>query len=585
MLVCGVALVAAIAWVGVRGFQAAHALHDVQRELRATQSAVAAGQVDQAGAHVVAAQQAAQRAHHLTSDPVFALASAVPWLGQTPNAVRTVSATVDDLARGPLADLVAAGHLLAPASLRPQANQLNVPAIQQAAPYLASAAADLHAAQVRIDALPVNATPGRLQSSVTALRDQLSGLASDTASAAKAAQVAPAMLGADGPRTYFLAFQSPNEARGTGGLLGAYGLLRVDNGTITIEKLAPNTALPGTWRTLPVNLGKAYHAFYDDQSAMWSNANLSPNYPYAAQLWRAMYQQHHHTRIDGVITVDPVVLSYVLSATGPVELPDGRVITDANVVRFSQHEIYHWSSNDAVRNAYLQQIARAAFHKVFAGTGSTQGLLDAFARGAGEKRVLVWSSHPADEQVLATTSVGGQIPEGPQPYAGLAVINASGDKMDYYLQPGLRYAVSSCQPDGARNVTITATLTNTASRHDKLPLYVDGRLDRSLLPSGRARPGRGTYYDYAQVYGTQGSTLVSATLNGKRVGVMAGVERGKPVYRIGVVLRPGRTSTIVLHLQEPPLAAGVSPVPQTFVTPLVKAPVVSADAKTCPSPH
>ena len=44
-------------------------------------------------------------------------------------------------------------------------------------------------------------------------------------------------------RTYFMGFQTNAEARGTGGLLGGFGILRFDNGKATVDTLAPNTGL------------------------------------------------------------------------------------------------------------------------------------------------------------------------------------------------------------------------------------------------------------------------------------------------------------------------------------------------------
>ena len=43
------------------------------------------------------------------------------------------------------------------------------------------------------------------------------------------------MMGADGPRTYFMGFQTNAEARGTGGLLGGFGILRFDDGAASVD--------------------------------------------------------------------------------------------------------------------------------------------------------------------------------------------------------------------------------------------------------------------------------------------------------------------------------------------------------------
>ena len=42
-----------------------------------------------------------------------------------------------------------------------------------------------------------------------------------------------------------MAFQTPAEARGTGGLLGGFGILRFDNGVPSVDTLGSNTELSG----------------------------------------------------------------------------------------------------------------------------------------------------------------------------------------------------------------------------------------------------------------------------------------------------------------------------------------------------
>ena len=83
------------------------------------------------------------------------------------------------------------------------------------------------------------------------LQGQISNITSVIKNTALAARLVPSMMGADGPRTYFMAFQTNAEVRGTGGLLGGYGILRFDKGVPTVDTLAPNTDLAdavGTYR-------------------------------------------------------------------------------------------------------------------------------------------------------------------------------------------------------------------------------------------------------------------------------------------------------------------------------------------------
>ena len=119
------------------------------------------------------------------------------------------------------------------------------------------------------------------------------------------------MLGADGPRTYLVVFQNNAEARGTGGLIGAYAVISASKGAVTVERLGSVADLASL--TAPaLNLGPDYQALYGSDPGLWVNVNMSPHFPYAAQLMAAMWQRQFGTSLDGVIATDPVALSYLL---------------------------------------------------------------------------------------------------------------------------------------------------------------------------------------------------------------------------------------------------------------------------------
>ena len=50
-------------------------------------------------------------------------------------------------------------------------------------------------------------------------------------------------------------------------------------------------------------------------------------------MWRA----NIGGRVDGVISFDPVALSYLLKATGPVKIGNGETITSDNAVSYLLH--------------------------------------------------------------------------------------------------------------------------------------------------------------------------------------------------------------------------------------------------------
>ena len=565
-------------WILVRAQQAADALTTARAGVTEVRESLAAGDPARAAQQLEVVQADTARAVQATGDPVFTLASAVPVIGATPAAVSDVAEAADDLAQQALPDLLEAGVALNPDTLRAGGDQLNLAAFETAAPPLESAAASLAAITADVGGIETDGTPARVQDAVTGLQSELAAALSETQSAVRGATLIPPMLGADEKRRYFLALQSNNEARGTGGFFGSFGVVTADDGRVEVRQLAPSSLLyDQVYDEMPLDFGPDYAALYGDDPASWAGANMSPHYPYAAQLWLKMWRDRTAERLDGVITTDPVALSYMLEATGPVTLPDGRVISAENVVSFTENEIYFLIEDDAERDAYLQLVAEAALDAVFSGEADPRALLDALGRAAEERRLLVYSERVNEQEVLAASAVGGALPGDDAPFAGLATINGGGNKLDYYLGQSLTYELVGCTADGGRRSEITVTYENTAPGDGSLPLYVDARSDRPLGPDGLPGSENGDHFFYAQVYATAGSSLVSAVRDGEQVAVEQHREQGHTVFRAGIEVAAGASTTLVFEVAEPATAGELS----TFVTPLVKPVTTDADTRKC----
>ncbi len=571
-------LVVGAVWIYVKGQQAADALTSARAGVTLVREDLADGRTDDAAQHLAVVQGDTSRAADATSDLVFTIASAIPVIGATPAAVSEVADAADALAQDALPDLVAAGTALTPDSLRAAGDQLNLDAFEQAAPALESAEASLGAITADVAGIETDGTPAKVQDAVSGLQTELDDALAETQSAVRGAKLIPPMMGADGRRSYFLALQSNNEARGTGGFFGSFGVITADDGRVDVRQLAPRSTLDDQqYDELPLDFGPDYYALYGDDPATWAGANMSPHYPYAAQLWLKMWQDRTGERLDGVVTTDPVTLSYLLEATGPVTLPDGRVISSENVVSFTENEIYFLIDDDAERDAYLQTVAQASLDAVFSGEADPKALIDALGKAAGERRLLVYSDQVNEQKQLAASSVGGALPGDAAPFAGLATINGGGNKLDYYLYQSLTYELIGCTADGGRRGQITVTYQNSAPGDDSLPLYVAARADLPPRPDGQLQNGNGDSFFYSQVYATAGSSLVSAIRDGELLDVAQGREQGHAVFQSGIELGAGESTTLVFEVAEPPTEGEIT----TFVTPLVKPITRDADTRTC----
>ena len=194
--------------------------------------------------------------------------------------------------------------------------------------------------------------------------------------------------------------------------------------------------------------------------------------------------------VDGVIALDPIVLSYILGAIGPVTHADGEVINAGQRRRVDHVDGLHrgsrWTTDTAARKEYLQDIAGAVVKKMTGPIQSPRKLLDALGRAASERRIAVWSASPAEQKLLEETPLAHVIPDDAAPYAQVIVNNLAGNKMDYYLEREIEYVADGCDGD-MRNSTITVRLTNTATDRP-LPDYVAGTARPAKRASAESAP-------------------------------------------------------------------------------------------------
>lgn len=575
------------AWLGLEAYQAKSNLDQAKSSAEQSKDALLSGKAEDATRFAEAAQAHARQAQAATHSLPWNAVAAVPLLGSPLKTTQQISDVVVGLADEVLLPGATMGAGLSPEKLI-DGTRLDLKRLRAEQPRLtelATAAAKLDA---RAQAISNPAYLSLIRNVRSQLQDQTSRLAQLLGNTSLAAQLAPSMLGADGPRTYMMGFQTPAEARGTGGLLGGFGILRFDNGIPTIDALGSNANLAGACLkyigydcavVVPgadIDLGPEFNRVYGWANPLtdFRNSNLSPHFPYAAQIWRSMWEVGSGVAVDGVIALDPVALSYVLGAVGPVTLTDGEVINSDNVVELTMSEAYKRFPNDSkARKEYLQVIARAVVEKMTGPIQSPRQLIDALGRAAGERRILVWSANPAEQKLLEETPLAHALPDDSAPYAQVVINNLAGNKMDYYLTREIEYAADGCDGD-MRNSTITVRLTNTAT-DNALPDNVAGTV--GLAETIPLEVPRGTMVSSVRVFTTKGAQLMSVTSNGKRISAIPRVENGRPSFEVQVAIPPGQSGELSFRLSEP-TAAGEARVP---VQPLIDNITPTVSVPTC----
>ncbi|MEV4636410.1 DUF4012 domain-containing protein [Actinoplanes sp. NPDC049548] len=561
--VLGLSLVASTATVGSQGWKAADDLQvaaglfgQLQRQIQLA---------DLAGARVTLAslQERTDTAHDRTDGWLWSLTGHMPWIGDDVAAVSTVSKALDNLAADGLPALINVAEGLDPAKLTPKGGRVDPAVLVAAAPKIAQGLAVIRDVQKQVDGIPTEGLRPDLRSAVDQLDHGLGKAEGLVGSADRAARLLPPMLGADKPRTYLMLFQNLAEVRATGGMPGAYIVIKADKGAINIVDQGTTGTL--TKFDKPVlDVDADMETLYTDKlSTYLQNVNLTPDFPTTAALARKMYAMRSGTEVDGVLSTDPVALSYLLKVTGSVSVPKSDPLTADNAVRVLLSEAYAKFPDPKDQDQYFAGAARAIFEALVKGQGDAKGVLTELSRAAGERRLLMWSANPEEEAALAGTVLEGRLPttDGSSPTVGVFLNDGSGAKLSYYLNEESVLRVGDCDEDGSRLLHLKVTLGSTAPKSG-LPAYVTG-----LELSGSPYTSRTNLMIFSPI----GGGVVGAVSDGKEVEFGTGIERDRVVGVITVDLPPGSSKTYDVTLQTAPLPdAEADVLPRLWTTPGVR---------------
>jgi len=540
-------VVIVVVGIVVAGLQAASALRNGERELRAAASALRRGEVVDAADRLERSRGDLGRAADALDRPWAKPALAMPVVGQH----------VDALAR-----LTEEGEQLAEKASVSVA-QVNVDSLR-----VVNGAIDLNAIEVLVQPFEETSTAlaglagavddvrnpwliAPVGDRVEELGEETDELVRQTGVALDAVRLAPSMLGGDEPRTYFVMFTTPAEARGLGGFMGAFAELRADNGRLEVVRSGQTRDLTpleseGVERTLdgppdylarygPFGAGGGGEPASDD---FWSNFTISPDFPSITEVAAQLYPQSGGSEIDGAIAMDVSAISRFLDLTGSIRLPDRDLrLSAGNVEEYLLREQYAEIDDDRVRDAVLEELTTTMLQQVF-GTSlpAPRVLADTLGPAMAEARLVMWSLDEADQELLTRLGISGALPP-PEP-DGLAVVstNAAGNKLDAYLRRAITYEGVVDEGSGVIRATATINLRNEAP--DGLPEDAGGNLVD--LPFGTNRM-------YLSVYSPL--ELVSASRDGESFGVQPGEELGWHVYSTYATIPRGGEMTFELGFE------------------------------------
>jgi hypothetical protein len=518
-------------------------------------------------------QTRASKASALTSDPIWRMAEFTPFLGTNLTAFREAASLIDDLAVEALPPVSTLSETFSLSSLQPQDGVFQLDVFESAQPLLSQARSALKAADESAASIDTASTIPQIGSAVDQVvvlvanaREVVDGL--DTA-----AMLLPSMLGAEEPRNYLLLSLNNAELRATGGLPGAVAVLEADRGKIQLGATSSATAL-GEFDLPVLQLTDAERTLYGDVLGTYlHDVNYTPDFARSGELARAMWEERTGQPIDGVLSVDPVALGYILEATGPIDAGAGVSLSADNAADVLLRDAYSMFPDPVEQDAFFAGVTGRIFEAVTRGEANSFALLRSLGRAADENRIHVWSARSAEQELLRGTPVEGAVPTSSDESTGFGVYmnDATGAKMDYYLDGAIAIASGVCRDDGRPNFEVRVQLSSSAplDAAESLPGYVTGA-EAYGVAAGNIRTN-------LFVYAPAGSVPFSVTIDGEEFAFVAADESDHSVAGVTVELEPGQQAVVSMKfvgvagaadsviLQHTPMAGDVDTALDTYL--------------------
>jgi hypothetical protein len=370
--------------------------------------------------------------------------------------------------------------------------------------------------------------------------------------------------GSEGPRTYMLIFQNNAEIRAQGGLPAATAIVSVDDGHVKLDAQTGTASFPRDKQviTVPKETASLYDA---DTFTGFGNFTRTPNFVTTAKAFDSLWNISRGGHLDGVISLDPVVLSYILKVTGPITLSNGDKLTSGNAVKSLLYETYIRYTDNDVQDAYFSEVAAQVFAKISSGGWSPGKMLTQLEKAQKEDRLLAWFAQPDEQALVVKYGLDGQMATDntQSTEVGIFLNNASYSKLDYFL----RSKVDMQCDANARTVTTTISITNTITTNDEMTDYQLG------IRNIRYGISRRTLIEDVMLSAPPGGKIVSNTpkYGNDWSRVRTGEENGRPAKTIRVFVPSGKTVDVsyTVHLPDGdlgPLSLRTTPTVSTTPT-------------------
>ncbi len=403
-----------------------------------------------------------------------------------------------------------------------------------------------------LDALSATALPTDVKTQIAKAKEPVTLFLEGLAEIRENFGTALKLLGDKVPYRYLVLLQNNHELRATGGFIGSYLLIDVNDGAI--EKLETKDVYATDGNLIdyvppPPGIDKVADRLY------MRDANYSPDFPTSAKQIMWFLEHSNGPSVDTVIAIDQSVAEKLLELAGPIDTKAFPIpVTAANFNDLFSFNIESKQSETSTPKQMLIDFIPQVKEKLL-GLGDFSKLADVATNLIQSRDIQVYSEDPEIEALATRFGLDGKMVAADPKTDFLALVTTAigGNKSDAFIHTQVDHHT---EVDRLGKVTDRLTITKTDTWTEKdfatwqtlVDRYGTGKADLKTL---KFIQGQGDNMDYLRVYVPKGSRLIG--LEGIDLAKLAAPEDlGYSVFAFPFgPLSPGMSKTVTITYELP----------------------------------
>lgn len=356
--------------------------------------------------------------------------------------------------------------------------------------YVESAMPHVEAAKGALANVDPSVIPEGYASTVAQLQAQVPEVAASMTEFSTFVHTLTYLLGGNDTMRYLVLFQNNTELRPTGGFVGSFAEMDLEDGAITALHL-PGGGSYDVQGQLDAFVEAPQPLSLINPRWEFQDGNWFPDFPTSAKKMQWFYEHAGGPTTDGVLAVNATFIEKLLGVTGPIEMPEYGVTIDAENFLFTTEKIVEVDNGTtATPKAFLGDLAPKLLEKIqSADTRTLLQLIVAVEQGLAEREIQVYFRDNDAEKTMHDLGYDGAIAQTDGDYMMVVNTNIGGGKTDAVIDQDVDVQVDIAD-DGSIIDTVTITKTHRGMAN--------------ALFTGKNN------VDYLRLYVPEGSVLLSA---------------------------------------------------------------------------